>query len=75
MSNIIKFFIVGMTGFIVCKNINDIFYKPIKNSVKKPITSEIGTQTELTNKELEAAILCKKDLDAITRGTYEWKFV
>jgi len=71
MTNIIKFFIVGVAGIIISKSFNNIFSK----SKKKSITSEIGTQTELTNKELEAAILCKKDLDAINAETYEWKFV
>lgn len=71
MTNVIKFFIVGVAGIIIGKSFNNFFSK----SKKKPITSEIGTQTELTNKELESAILCKKDLDAINTGTYEWKFV
>jgi len=75
MTNVIKFFIVGVAGIIIGKSFNNFFSKSKKNSVKKPITSEIGTQTELTNKELEAAILCKKDLDAINTGTYEWKIV
>jgi hypothetical protein len=75
MSNIIKFFIAGMTGFIVCKNINDIFFKPIKKSTKKPITKEIATQTNLTGKEIDEALICKKEFDSINNGTYEWKIV
>lgn len=70
MINIVKFFIIGVAGIIIRKSFNNIFSK----SKKKNTTSEIGTQTELINKELEAAILCKKDLDAINTGTYKWKF-
>ena len=71
MKDIVKFFIVGVAGLIIGKSFNNIFSK----SKKKPATIEISTQTELTDKEVEAAILCKKDLDSITAGTYEWKFV
>jgi len=71
MTNIVKFFIVGVVGIIIGKSFNNIFSK----SKEKPTTIEIGTQTELTDKEVEAALLCKKDLDAINTGTYEWKFV
>jgi len=70
-ANIVKFFIVGVAGIIIGKSFNNIFSKSKKNST----TIESGTQTELTNKEIEEAILCKKDLDAINTGTYEWKFV
>ena len=71
MTNIVKFFIVGVAGVIIGTSFNNIFSK----SRKKPDTIEIGTQTELTDKEVEAAIVCKKELDSITSGTYEWKFV
>ena len=71
MINIVKFFIVGITGIIIGKKFKYIFNK----STKKPITNEIATQTDLTFTEVEEAILCKKDLDAINTGTYEWKFV
>lgn len=71
MTNIVKFFIIGVAGVIIGTSFNNIFSK----SKKKPATIESGTQTELTNKEIEEAILCKKHLDAINTGTYEWKFV
>ncbi len=75
MSNIIKFFIFGITGLIVYKNINNIFYKPVKKSTKKPITKEIASQTDLTAKEIDKALICKKELDSIDNGSYEWKFI
>ena len=75
MSNLIKFFIAGMTGFIVCKNINDFFFKTITKSTKKPITKEIAIQTNLTGKEIDEAFVCKKEFDSINNGTYEWKLV
>jgi hypothetical protein len=71
MTNIIKFFIVGITGIMIGTSLKHIFNK----STKKPITNEIATQTDLTYTEVEQAILCKKDLDAINTGTYEWKFI
>lgn len=71
MINIVKFFIVGITGIIIGKKFKYIFSR----SKKPPLTNEISTQTELTFKEIEDAILYKKDIDAINTGTYEWKIV
>lgn len=71
MTNNIKFFIAGITGIMIGTSLKHIFNK----STKKPITNEIATQTDLTYTEVEEAILCKKELDSIDNGSYEWKFI
>ena len=62
MSNFIKFIIFGVTGIILYKKIN------IKN---KNVTNST-TQTDLSSEEIEQALLCKQDSDAIINGTYKW---
>ena len=64
MSNLIKFIIFGVTSIIL--------YKKINNKINSKNVTNSSTQTDLSSHEIDQALLCKQDIDAINSGTYKW---
>jgi hypothetical protein len=67
MKNIIKFFIVGLTGMI-----GGIL---ISNKINNKIKKDSICQTDIDLNYIKKAIESLEDLESIDNGTYKWKFV
>lgn len=64
MPNLINIIIFGVTSIIL--------YKKINNKIKYKNLTDSTCQTDLSSSEIEQALLCKQDSDAINNGTYKW---
>jgi len=64
MPNLINIIIFGVTSIIL--------YKKINNKIKYKNLTDSTCQTDLSSSEIEQALLCKQDSDAIINGTYKW---
>jgi len=71
MKNIIKFFIVGLTGMIGGILISNKINNKINNKIKK----DSICQTDIDLNYITKAIESLEDLESIDNGTYKWKFV
>lgn len=71
MKNIIKFFIVGVTGMIGGILISNKINNKINNKIKK----DSICQTDIDLNYIKKAIESLEDLESIDNGTYKWKFV
>tara|TARA_Y100000591_G_scaffold333389_1_gene376998 strand:- start:26402 stop:26602 length:201 start_codon:yes stop_codon:yes gene_type:complete len=64
MPNLINIIIFGVTSIIL--------YKKINNKIKYKNLTDSTCQTDLSSSEIDKALLCKQDIDAINNGTYKW---
>lgn len=64
MPNLINIVIFGVTSIFL--------YKKINNKIKYKKVTDSTTQTDLSSDEIDQALLCKQDTDAINNGTYKW---
>ena len=75
MKNIIKFFIVGITGMIGGILITNKITNKTTNKITNKIKKDSICQTDIDLNYITKAIESLEDLESINNGTYKWKFV